>query len=103
MALRSTQPVTEMGTRNLPGSKALLAVKSDNLTDICDPTVYKIWAPVRPKILWASTSSYKDSRTFFNAYIYSRLVIYNLKSRVNTIIYTRRRNVRIGTVQYVIR
>jgi hypothetical protein len=39
MALRSTQPVTEMSTRNLPGSKELLAGKSDNLTVICDPIV----------------------------------------------------------------
>jgi hypothetical protein len=37
MALGSTQPVTEMSTRNLPGSKGQPARKADNLTAICDP------------------------------------------------------------------
>jgi hypothetical protein len=35
MALGSTQPLTEMSTRNLPGGKAWLARKDDNLTAIC--------------------------------------------------------------------
>jgi hypothetical protein len=39
MALRSTQPVTEMSTRNLPGDKRLSARKADDLTAICEPTV----------------------------------------------------------------
>jgi hypothetical protein len=36
MALDSTQPLTEMGTRNLPGGEGLPARKADNLTDICE-------------------------------------------------------------------
>jgi hypothetical protein len=36
MAPRSTQPLTEMGTRNLPGGKGQLVHKADNLTAICD-------------------------------------------------------------------
>jgi hypothetical protein len=32
MALESTQPLTEMSTRNLPGGKGRPARKSDNLT-----------------------------------------------------------------------
>jgi hypothetical protein len=32
-----TQPLTEMSTRNLPGSKGHPALKADNLTAICEP------------------------------------------------------------------
>jgi hypothetical protein len=39
MALGSTQPLTEMSTRNLPGGKGRPARKADNLTAICEPTV----------------------------------------------------------------
>jgi hypothetical protein len=41
MALRSTQPLTEMSTRNIPGGEGRPARKADNLTDICEPIVYK--------------------------------------------------------------
>jgi hypothetical protein len=40
MVLEPVQPLTEMSTINLPGVKARLARKADNLTDICEPTVY---------------------------------------------------------------
>jgi hypothetical protein len=39
MALGSTQPLTEMSTRNLPGGKGRPARKADNLTAICEPTI----------------------------------------------------------------
>jgi hypothetical protein len=39
MALGSTQPLTEMITRNLPGGKGWPASKADNFTAICEPTV----------------------------------------------------------------
>jgi hypothetical protein len=42
MALGSTQPLTEMSTRNLPvggGGKKRPARKDDNLTAICEPIV----------------------------------------------------------------
>jgi hypothetical protein len=39
MALGSTQPLTEMNTRNLPGVKGRPARGADNLTAICEPTV----------------------------------------------------------------
>jgi hypothetical protein len=46
MALGSTQPLTEMSTKNLPGEgEARPARKADNLTSICEPTVWKLWAP----------------------------------------------------------
>jgi hypothetical protein len=39
MALGSTQPVTEMSTRNLPGGNGKPVYKADKLTTICEPIV----------------------------------------------------------------
>jgi hypothetical protein len=39
MALGSTQPLTEMSTRNFPGVKKRLARRADNFTAICEPIV----------------------------------------------------------------
>jgi hypothetical protein len=39
ITLESTQPVTELSTRNLPGGKGGPLRKADNLTAICEPTV----------------------------------------------------------------
>jgi hypothetical protein len=39
MALRSTQPLAEMSTRNLLGGKGWPARKAENLTAICEPIV----------------------------------------------------------------
>jgi hypothetical protein len=39
MALESTQPLTEMSTRNLPGGEWWWARKADNLATICEPIV----------------------------------------------------------------
>jgi hypothetical protein len=39
MALVSTQPLTEMSTRDLPGGKGRPARKADNLTAISKPIV----------------------------------------------------------------
>jgi hypothetical protein len=64
MALGSTQPLTEISTRNLPGIKGRPVRKSDNFTAICEPIVQKMWAPRRLAILWASTASYRDSFSF---------------------------------------
>jgi hypothetical protein len=41
IALGSTQPLTEMSTRNIPGGEGRPARKADNLTAICEPIVYK--------------------------------------------------------------
>jgi hypothetical protein len=38
-ALGSTQPLTEMSTRNFPGGKKRPARRADNLTAICEPIV----------------------------------------------------------------
>jgi hypothetical protein len=39
MTVGSTQPLTEMSTRTLPGGKGKPARKADNLTAICEPIV----------------------------------------------------------------
>jgi hypothetical protein len=39
MALGSTQPLTEMSTRNLLGGKGRPTCGADNLTAICEPIV----------------------------------------------------------------
>jgi hypothetical protein len=39
MALGSTQPLTEMSTRNLPGGKKRPVRRANNLAAICEPNV----------------------------------------------------------------
>jgi hypothetical protein len=41
MALGSTQPLTEMSARNIPGGEGRLALKAENLTAICESIVYR--------------------------------------------------------------
>jgi hypothetical protein len=56
MTLGSTQPLTGMSTRNIPGGKGWPARKADNLTAICEPSVYKMWEPRHVRTLRASTA-----------------------------------------------
>jgi hypothetical protein len=53
VALESTQPLTEMSTRNLP-RKGQPARKADNFTAICEPIVKEMWEPRPLTTLWAS-------------------------------------------------
>jgi hypothetical protein len=55
MALGSTQPLTEMSTRNLPGCKGRPARDADNLTAICGPRSLTT--------IWAFTACYRNSFT----------------------------------------
>jgi hypothetical protein len=56
MVLGSTQPLTEISTRNLPGDKPRQVRKADNLTTICEdypenvgsPTSDNLYGPPRP-------------------------------------------------------
>jgi hypothetical protein len=64
MALGTTQPLTEMSTRNLPWGKVPSACKADNLTAICEPILEKMWEPRRLTTLLASMACYRDSFTF---------------------------------------
>jgi hypothetical protein len=58
MALGSTQPLTEMSTRNLPEGKGRPERVADNLSAIREPIVKKMWEPRRLTTSWASTASY---------------------------------------------
>jgi hypothetical protein len=69
MALGSTQPLTEMSTRNFPGGKGRPAHKADNFTAICEPTVWKMWGPRRLTTLWTFTACYRDSFFYFYPYM----------------------------------
>jgi hypothetical protein len=69
MALGLTEPLKEMSTRNLTGSKGLPARKTYHLTAICEPIAQKMWEPRHLTNLWASTAIYRNSFTFF-MYVY---------------------------------
>jgi hypothetical protein len=57
MALGSTQPLTEMSTRNLHGGKGRSVRKAENPTAICEPDcLEKMWEPRRLTTLWAFTA-----------------------------------------------
>jgi hypothetical protein len=75
VALGSTQTLTEMSTRNLPGDKGRPARKSDNLTAICEPTVQKMWELRHLTTLRASTAYYRDGFTSFNILMNTALFI----------------------------
>jgi hypothetical protein len=81
MSLESTQPLTEMSARNLPGGKGWPARKADSLTAICEPIVYKkMWEPRRLTTVWASTACYRDSFYFHITFLLENLKReYNLK------------------------
>jgi hypothetical protein len=64
MALGTTQPLTEMSTRNVPGGKGRPVRGADNLTDVCELIVYKMWEPRHLTIVWAFMACYRDSFTF---------------------------------------
>jgi hypothetical protein len=63
MALGSTQPLTEMSTRNILGGKGRPARRADNLAAIYVPIVYKMWEPQNLTTLWAPAACYRDSFT----------------------------------------
>jgi hypothetical protein len=64
MALGSTQPLTEMSTRNVPGGKGRPTRKAENLTAICESIVWKMWETRRFTTLWPSMTCYRYSLTF---------------------------------------
>jgi hypothetical protein len=64
MALGSTQSLTEMSIRNIPGGKRRPAHKADSLTAIYEPIVYKMWDPQHLTTVWASTACYRDTFLF---------------------------------------
>jgi hypothetical protein len=80
MALGSTQPLTEMSTRNLPGGKERPTRKADNLTAICEPIVQRkcgspnvsqSYGPSRPVIGIAFPLPYPYNSIFAELKYYS--------------------------------
>jgi hypothetical protein len=61
MDLRSTQPLTEMSTRNLPGSKGRPVRKVDTLTAICEVGCPENVGASTSHNPMASTVCYSDS------------------------------------------
>jgi hypothetical protein len=74
--LGSTQPLTEMNTRDLPGGKDRSVRKVDNLTAICEPIVWKMWEPRRLTTLWASEACYRDSFIFSLSFNITNFFLY---------------------------
>jgi hypothetical protein len=70
MALGSTQTLTEMSTRILPG-KGRPTPKADNLTAICEPIAKKMWEPRVSKPYGPPRPVNRDSVTF-NRILYVR-------------------------------
>jgi hypothetical protein len=56
MALVSTEPLTEMSTRNFPGSKRRPDRRADNLAAIYEPNICKLWEPQPLTTLRATTA-----------------------------------------------
>jgi hypothetical protein len=63
MTLGSTQPLTEMSSRNFPGGKGRAERKADNLTALYEPTRKRGSLDVS-HTHGAFTACYKDSFTF---------------------------------------
>jgi hypothetical protein len=66
VVLGSTQPLTEVSTRNLLGGKGLSVRGAEDLTAICVQIVYIMRKPQHFTTLWALTACYKDSFTFYS-------------------------------------
>jgi hypothetical protein len=66
MALGLTQPLTEMSTRNIPGSKGRPAHRAENLTAICEHCLETVEASMSHNLM-ASTTCYRDSFTFLHS------------------------------------
>jgi hypothetical protein len=65
VALKSTQPLTDMCTGNIPGAIGRLASKTGNHTAICEPTVWILQDSQHVTTLRASTTCDSDSFHFF--------------------------------------
>jgi hypothetical protein len=64
MALGSTQPLTEMSTRSLPGVKGCQLMRLATSQPSVSRLSRKMWEPWRLTTLWVSTTCYRDSFLF---------------------------------------
>jgi hypothetical protein len=65
MALGSTQPLTDMTLRKIPGGKGRPAPKTDNFTAFCQPTISKMLEPRRLTTLWIFKACYRIALLFY--------------------------------------
>jgi hypothetical protein len=69
MVFGSTQPLTEMSSRNIAGGEGRPALKAD-ISSIFEPIAYKMWELLRLTTLWASTACYRDSFSFSKHHLF---------------------------------
>jgi hypothetical protein len=74
MARGSTQPLTEIITRNLPGGKGRPARLADNLSAICETIFWEMWEARRLTTLWTFTARYGIAFTFYIYYEYRKYI-----------------------------
>jgi hypothetical protein len=75
MILGSTQPLTEISTRNIPGGKKRPAHRADNLSAICELNICKLWEPEPLTTLRATTACTGIALPFSNSIYYYELSI----------------------------
>jgi hypothetical protein len=86
MVLGSTEPPTEMSTRNLPGDKGRPAHKAGNFTSICEPIAYKMWEPRRLTTLWSSVACYRNRFTLLLTDVRHVEIEIKLYNKINSFI-----------------
>ena len=64
MALRSTQPLVKMSTRNIPGGRGCRYVRLTTSLHSC-AECHEIWEPKPPGTLWATPGLLRETFTFF--------------------------------------
>jgi hypothetical protein len=90
MTVGTTQPLTEMSTRNCPEGKGRPALKADNLTAICEPVFYskcgrlyvsQTYRPIRPvtEIILLILPSYAIWRREFCA----KVLLFRVLTKLN--------------------
>jgi hypothetical protein len=91
MVLGSTQPLTEMSTRNLPGGvKGDRCIKLTNLS----PSVSRLCEPRRLTTLWPSAVCHRNSFTFFVWLYVPNYVVMLIRSTASQTLIAQLRKVR---------
>jgi hypothetical protein len=73
----STQPLTEISTRNLPGGKGRPARKADSHTSICEPRLSRKYGSLDASEICGPFTFFLSVRIHFRRVCYSRILILN--------------------------